>query len=80
MDLLTLEKFFFWCMVVNSAVYLFTALSLLVLRDFVYGVHLHLFNMDKQAVDSSIQAYLSNFKLFITVFNFAPWIALLIIQ
>ena len=80
MNLELLEKFFLWCMLVNTAVYAFTAIALFAMRDFVYNIHNKLFNMDREAVDKSTQKYLANFKLLITVFNFAPWIAILIIK
>ena len=80
MDLGILEKFFLWCLIINSAVYAITALATLVMKDFLYDVHKRMFNMDRESVDKATQKYLSNFKLLITVFNFAPWIALLIIQ
>jgi hypothetical protein len=80
MDLETLEKYFLWCLIINSAVYAITALATLVMKEFLYGVHKRMFNMDRQSVDKATQKYLSNFKLLITAFNFAPWIAILIIQ
>jgi hypothetical protein len=39
-----------------------------------------MFGLDEETVRKSIQSYLANYKLFITVFNFTPWIALLIIR
>jgi hypothetical protein len=80
MDLAILQKFFFWCLVINSAVYAITALATLVMKDFLYGVHKRMFNMDTAAVDAATQKYLSNFKLLITVFNFGPWVAILVIR
>lgn len=80
MDLDQLERFFLWCMLINTGIYLLTAIALVVMRGFVYAVHKRLFNMDPDAVNASTQAYLSRFKLFITVFNFTPWVALLIMR
>ena len=80
MDLETLEKFFLWCLIINSAVYVITALATLVMKEFLYGVHRRMFNMDREAVDQATQKYLSNFKLLITVFNFAPWVAILLVR
>ena len=67
-------------MLVNTAVYALTAVASFVMRDFLYSIHSRMFNMDKGAVDKSTQTYLANFKLLITVFNFAPWIAILIVK
>lgn len=80
MDLEVAEKFFFWCLVINSGIYAVTALAVLVLRDFVCRVHKKLFALEEEAVLKSIQHYLAMYKLLITVFNFTPWIAVLIIK
>ena len=75
-----LQEFFFWCMLLNVGIYTLTALSVLVLRDFVCKMLCKMFRIDEEAVRKSIQMYLGNYKLLITVFNFVPWIALLIIN
>lgn len=66
-------------MIINSAIYLFTAFSLIVFRGFVYNILGRLFNIDGAIIGASIQKYLGNFKLLITFFNFTPWIVLLIL-
>ena len=78
-DIVFLRQFFFWCMIINSAIYLFTAFSLIVFRGFVYNILGRLFNIDGAIIGASIQKYLGNFKLLITFFNFTPWIVLLIL-
>ena len=80
MDLKMLQDFFLWCMLVNSVIYLFTALAVLIFRNFVNKIHEALFGFDEKTVGESIHRYLASFKLIITVFNFAPWFALLIIR
>lgn len=80
MDMELLQRFFFWCMVVNTGVYAFTAIAVLVMRDFVCRIHKKLFGLDEETVIKSIQNYLATYKLLITVFNFTPWIAILIIN
>jgi len=80
MDLETLEKFFLWTMVVNTGVYVVTGVASILMRGFIYNVHRRLYDMDEKTVDKSVQSYLANYKLLITVFNFAPWVAILIIK
>lgn len=80
MDLEKIGDFFFWCMVVNTGIYVVTTLAAILMRNFVYATHRKLFNLDTKSVDKLTQNYLSNFKLLITVFNFTPWIAILIIK
>ncbi|MGA1825860.1 MAG: DUF6868 family protein [bacterium] len=80
MDIEILQKFFFWCMFLNTGIYALTAIAALVLRDFLYTINNKLLGLDKETVSKSIQTYLATYKLLITVFNFVPWIALLIIK
>jgi hypothetical protein len=39
-----------------------------------------MFGLDEETLRKPIRSYLANYKLFIGVFNFTPWIALLIIR
>jgi hypothetical protein len=80
MDSEILERFFFWCMLVNVGIYTLTAVAVVVFKDFVCTIQKKLFGLDEAAVLQSAQKYLGNYKLLITVFNVAPWIALLIIK
>jgi hypothetical protein len=75
-----LQEFFFWCMLLNAGIYTLTAISVLVLRDFVSKMLCKMFRLEEETVRQSIQMYLAAYKLLITVFNFVPWIALLIIN
>ena len=61
-----LQDFFFWCMVVNSGIYTFTAVAVS--------------SLDEGVILAAVHRYLATYKLFITAFNFTPWIALLIIS
>lgn len=74
-----LTDFFFWCMIVNSGIYAVTALAVL-LPGLIVSVHSRMFKMEDKETLRTVQRYLGNFKLFITVFNFTPWIALHIIS
>ena len=65
---------------INTAVYFLTAIASLMMRQFMYKIHNRFFNLDEKAVDELTQKYLSNYKLLITVFNFTPWLALVIIK
>ena len=80
MDVEQLQGFFFWCMLVNTGIYAFTAIAVLVLRDVVCKMHKKMFGLDEETVCKSMHRYLATYKLLITVFNFVPWIAILIIK
>ena len=80
MNIDQLQDFFLWCLLINTGIYALTAIALVVLSEFLNAVHKKVFGMDEEAVGRSVQNYLGGYKLLITVFNFTPWIALLIIE
>lgn len=80
MNIETLETFFFWCLIINSGIYCFTAIAVMAFRRFVYSIQRSIFKIDDEAVGASIQHYLGTYKLLITFFNFTPWLVLLIIR
>ncbi len=80
MDIEKLQEFLFWCMLVNIGIYALTVISVLVFRDTVLRIHGKMFGLDKETVNISIHRYLATYKLLTTVFNFVPWIAILIIK
>ena len=61
MDIEKLQDFFFWCMLVNSGIYAFTAIAVLVLRDLVCKIHRKMFGLDEKTVCKSIHMYLAVF-------------------
>jgi hypothetical protein len=80
MDIEKLQEFFFWCMLVNIGIYALTAIAVLVFRDTVLKIHRKMFGLDEETVNKSIHTYLATYKLLTTVFNFVPWVAILIIK
>jgi hypothetical protein len=80
MEIEKLQGFFFWCMLVNFGIYTITAIAVLVLRDIICKIHRKMFRLDEETVNKSIHKYLATYKLLVTVFNFVPWVALLIIE
>ena len=80
MDVENLREFLLWCLLLNIAIYTVTALATLTLRNFMSGIHEKLFGLSQQTVHKAFYAYLAAYKLLIIVFNFVPWLALVIIQ
>jgi hypothetical protein len=79
-ELESLQRFFFWCMVINSGIYAFTAIAVFLFRGIVCWIHEKLFGFDEDTTLKAIHKYLANYKLLITVFNFTPWVVILIIK
>ena len=79
-ELEILQDFFFWCMVINTGIYAFTAIAVLLFRGSICWIHEKIFEFDRETTLKSVHRYLANYKLLITAFNFAPWIAILVIK
>ena len=79
MSLEALRSLFFWCMIVNFGVYMITAVAILAFRDLAVKLQTRIMGVDEVTARRAIYYYLAGFKLLVTVFNFAPWIALVII-
>ena len=80
MEIEVIEKFFLWCLIINTGIYAVTAITVLLLRDLYCKIQEKLFGLDEKEVMRVTQQYLATYKLLITVFNFTPWIAILIIK
>jgi hypothetical protein len=80
MEIELIEKFFLWCLIINTGIYAVTAITVLLLRDLYCRIQQKLFGQDEKEIMRITQQYLATYKLLITVFNFTPWIAILIIK
>jgi len=80
MDIEKLQEFFFWCMLVNFGVYIFTAVMILVFHNTIIKIQKKMFRLNEETVSKSVYTYLANYKLLITVFSVVPWLAILIIK
>jgi len=80
MKLEVLQDFFFWCVVINTGIYAFTVVAVFAFKGIICWIHEKIFGFDDETTLKSIHRYLSNYKLLITVFNFTPWITILILK
>jgi len=80
MDIAILERFFFWCMIINIGVYTITVLAALGLRNFVCEMQAKMFGVSEETVKIALYLYIAGYKLLLGIFIFIPWIALLIIS
>lgn len=79
MTIETLRTLFFWSLIINCGIYTFAVVASISLRDYLCRTHQKLFALDRQTVLKSLYGYLAAYKLMIIVFNFTPWLALLVI-
>jgi len=75
-SLQTWTTFFGWLTVVNIGIYLLTVFALTAMRSFVYRMNARMFSIGEEEVANTSFRYVGAYKLMITVFCFAPWLAL----
>jgi hypothetical protein len=76
MDINQITVFFGWCTVVNMIIYTFSALFIIVFKNFTTRLHSKIVGLDVSELPSLYFKYLGNYKIGILIFNFAPYIAL----
>lgn len=76
MNINELTTFLGWCSVINLAVYLFSALAIIVFKRFTANLHSNIMGIDTKALPSLYFNYLGNYKLGILIFNLTPYFAL----
>ncbi|WP_298937165.1 DUF6868 family protein [uncultured Ruegeria sp.] len=67
---------FGWMTVLNIAVLLFSTLMILIMQDWIAGIHGRMFQMERADVKKAYFRYLANYKILIIVFCLMPWLAL----
>ena len=72
----TWTTFFGWLTIVNLGIYLITVSALYLMRGFAYRTNAKVFRISEDEVGKTTFRYVGAFKLLITVFCFAPWLAL----
>ncbi len=79
MDIQTLTSFFMWCTIINAGMMFFSAIFFLVAPDFVYRTQSKWFSISRETFDTVFYSFFGLYKIIIIVFNFVPWMVLLII-
>lgn len=78
MDLAHLQSFLGWCTVINYGFLLVWFFVLLLASNWIIGIHSRWFDMEPASVRVEHYHLMGQFKLLILVFNFAPWLALVL--
>lgn len=73
------QEFLLWCLLLNLGIYTFSAIASIVLRNFMARTHGKMFGISEETAYNAIYTYLAAYKLLIIVFNFVPWLAMVII-
>jgi hypothetical protein len=75
-DLQTMTTFLGWCAVFNVGLLLFTAMWLMVFRDFTKKIHSAILGVDQDSLDAIYIQFMGNLKIAVIVFNVVPYFAL----
>lgn len=76
MDLTLITAFIGWCLVINTALLLFSTVAITVMQNAICRVHGKMFSIDVKELPKYYFTYLANFKLLVLIFNLTPYIAL----
>ncbi len=79
MDIQTLTAFFMWCTIINVALFAWATVWLMLAPDLTYRIQTKFFPIPREKFNVIIYVFLGVFKIFILVFNVAPYAALLIV-
>ncbi len=71
-----LTTVFGWMTALNIAVLLFSTLMILIMQDWIAGVHGRMFQMERADVKRAYFRYLANYKILTIIFFLVPWLAL----
>ena len=74
-----LTSFFGWMTVLNFGLLAFATLAMLVMRDWVAGLHGRLFGLDETQVRLAFYSWLAGFKILAIVGSLVPYLALRLI-
>ena len=79
MDINTVRAFFMWCTIVNGAMLVLSFIICACAGDWVYRMQSKWFPIRREAFNVAIYSFLGVFKMFVLVFNFVPYVALVIV-
>jgi hypothetical protein len=75
-ELQTMTTFLGWCTVINIGFLLFTAVWLIIFRDFTKNIQSVILDIDEDILDPIYIQFMGNMKIAVIVFNVVPYLAL----
>ena len=74
----TLREFLGWCTVINMGWLIVTSVFLGPMRGMIAGIHSKMFGLSEDDLLRSYFGYVAQYKIAVIVFNFVPYIALVL--
>lgn len=78
MELEALQAFFGWCTVINTVFYAVGLIANIGLRSFYTAMVVRMFQVSESEWHATLMRGVVTYKLLIVVFNFVPWLVLVI--
>ena len=79
MNLCSLADFFMWCTIINVGILILWSLISRFSGDWAYSVHSKWFPIPRETFNTIHYSFIGGYKVFVTVFNVVPYVALKII-
>ena len=79
MEIEPVRAFFMWCTIINVALLAVSFVMCASLGGWIYRMHSRWFPISKESFYVIIYSVLASFKTLVILFNFVPYIALLIV-
>jgi len=74
-----LTAFLAWCTLINFGILIFSAIALMLMRDWVIKIHSGWYGVPEADLPGIYFRYLATYKIAILVFNLVPYLALRIV-
>ncbi len=75
-DLQTLTTFLGWCSVINVVLLLVATAALVLMKDWIAGIHSKMLGIDRSELPPMYFQYLGNYKALILILNIVPYVTL----
>jgi len=79
MDIQTLTNFFMWCTIINGSLLFIWIVVIGIAPDLIYKTQHMWFPIPREKYDLIMYSFFGAFKLLFLIFNFVPYLILLII-
>ena len=79
MDVGIVTTIFMWCTILNVVLLVVSSLVCMFAGDWVYGIHSKWFSVSRKTFKVAFYSFIGVYKILILVFNFVPYVALLIV-
>ncbi|MCP3661780.1 MAG: hypothetical protein GY696_04675 [Gammaproteobacteria bacterium] len=74
------QEFLGWCTVINAAMLSLAAIAIFLFRGPIVKIHSKMFDLSEEDLSRAYFQYIAQYKIIFMVFNFVPYVVLIIIS